>query len=288
MEISHSERVFIRQGVEQNVRNDGRGRMDYRFFNVQTDVIPHANGSARLKLDSTEVLVAVKCEVEVPSTEFPDRGQITVNVDCSTSVLAGETQKQKNLSAQLTSDLALSLSQPSSLDFSSLCLIQGKSAWHIYVDAMVLSLGGNVLDALSMACNAAMQTCTLPRLEVIESGEDKEAELSLSDDPYDTVPLNASQVPIIVSLYKIGACFVVDPSAEEEQCVAAWLRVGVNRAGKLCGIVKGGGGGLAPSAMLEMTKYAVLVGTDLLAKLSKQVISREDGEADSGGQDAID
>lgn len=58
--ISDAEREYITQGVEQNIRNDGRGREDYRAVEVQLGVIAQASGSARLKLGNTDVIVGVK------------------------------------------------------------------------------------------------------------------------------------------------------------------------------------------------------------------------------------
>lgn len=44
----------------------------------------------------------------------------------------------------------------SGLDLASLCLVPGKTCWLVYVDALVLNDGGNVLGALSMAARAAL------------------------------------------------------------------------------------------------------------------------------------
>lgn len=44
----------------------------------------------------------------------------------------------------------------SGLDLQSLCLVPGKTCWIVYVDALVLNDGGNVLDALSIAARAAL------------------------------------------------------------------------------------------------------------------------------------
>lgn len=38
----------------------------------------------------------------------------------------------------------------------SLCLVPGKTCWLVYVDALVLNDGGNVLAALSFAARAAL------------------------------------------------------------------------------------------------------------------------------------
>ena len=58
--LSAAEKEYIEQGVEQDIRNDGRGRLDYRPIEVQLGLIAQASGSARLRLGKTDVVVGVK------------------------------------------------------------------------------------------------------------------------------------------------------------------------------------------------------------------------------------
>lgn len=37
------------------------------------------------------------------------------------------------------------------IDLSSLCIVQGKVCWDLYIDCLVVSSDGNVLDALGAA-----------------------------------------------------------------------------------------------------------------------------------------
>ena len=67
-----------------------------------------------------------------------------------------------------------------------------------------------------------------------------------------------------MTLAKIGNCFVVDPTKEEEQCTVAQVTVGVNQSGKVCGVHKTGVGGIASSALVDMLACAQKVGSDLL------------------------
>lgn len=48
---------------------------------LETGIVSHAFGSARLRLANTDALVAVKIEVDVPSCERPDEGKIEFFVD---------------------------------------------------------------------------------------------------------------------------------------------------------------------------------------------------------------
>lgn len=42
------------------------------------------------------------------------------------------------------------------LDLTALCVTSGKICWLLYVDALVLNMDGNVLDALSIATRVGM------------------------------------------------------------------------------------------------------------------------------------
>jgi hypothetical protein len=59
-DISLGERIYIVQGIEQDVRTDGRSRAQYRPLELEANVVAQADGSARLHLGPTDVLVGVK------------------------------------------------------------------------------------------------------------------------------------------------------------------------------------------------------------------------------------
>lgn len=63
------------------MRSDGRKRSDYRPMELETDVVTHANGSARLRLANTDILVGVKTEIDSPHLESPNMGKIEFFVD---------------------------------------------------------------------------------------------------------------------------------------------------------------------------------------------------------------
>lgn len=56
--VSSSEKAFIVGGVADNIRTDGRTNKDYRGFQVDVGVVSSANGSARVRLERTDVLVS--------------------------------------------------------------------------------------------------------------------------------------------------------------------------------------------------------------------------------------
>ncbi|CAH1965469.1 unnamed protein product [Acanthoscelides obtectus] len=81
MGLSEAEKTYVLHGVEENLRVDGRDREEYRPMELETDVVSHAFGSARLRLANTDVLVAVKIEVDAPFPERPYEGKLEFFVD---------------------------------------------------------------------------------------------------------------------------------------------------------------------------------------------------------------
>jgi hypothetical protein len=57
------------------------------------------------------------------------------------------------------------------LDLTPLCIIPGKAAWSLYVDALVLNDAGGVLSALSIAALSALTATRLPRVTVTKGGQ---------------------------------------------------------------------------------------------------------------------
>ena len=48
--LSKDEKVFIKNGVFDDFRLDGRARRDYRYFEIERGIVSNTNGSARLRL----------------------------------------------------------------------------------------------------------------------------------------------------------------------------------------------------------------------------------------------
>eukprot|EP00128_Syssomonas_multiformis_P018211 Colp12_sorted_trinity150504_noHs@17687 len=106
MALSASEASYIINGIEQDIREDGRRRKDYRHFTIETGVVSNTNGSARLRLGSTDILVGVKAEIGEPTIESPHNGRVVVSVDCSaTSSPSFEGRGGELLSLELSQAL---------------------------------------------------------------------------------------------------------------------------------------------------------------------------------------
>lgn len=151
------------------------------------------------------------------------------------------------LNTRLGTELGKLLSEGRWLDKEGLGIIAGRQCWVVFVDAMVLGNDGNLLGAISLATKAALLTAVVPRLRVVQGDAANELEIQVSDDPYDAEPLPMlGDIPIFITLSKVGKCFIIDSTAEEEQCMAARLSAAVDKDGNMCGVQKSGPGGVSP------------------------------------------
>ena len=70
----------ITQLIEKGKRLDVRGLLDYRDIKVEQGVIEKAEGSAKVFLGKTEILVGVKVETGEPFPDTPNEGVQTLSL----------------------------------------------------------------------------------------------------------------------------------------------------------------------------------------------------------------
>jgi exosome complex component RRP42 len=275
LKISNNERKFLEDGISENMRNDGRGNLDYRPFIVETGILTQTNGSARLKIDNTDILVGIKLEIGEPDIDKPNQGKIKFSVECCPSASPeyegrGAEVLNQELSIVLER-IANNTTLSNIMELKKLCIIPGKLCWIIYVDAMVLDSNGNLFDAISIATRAALHNTLVPKVEVNLENE----EFEISDDPESFTRLNTDNVPICITFTKIANGYIVDSTIEEELCMQSRLTVAINIHGDVCAIQKGGPGGLDPTSMYEMLQTAKKIGKQILDKLDSMLKKEE-------------
>jgi len=175
---SPGERYFIKNGVNEDVRSDGRSRNEFRYFSVEHGVIPHSNGSSRVRLDNTEVIISIIAEVVSPDNQNTscssnssmigggDGGCISCAVECTSSAIVElEMTKLQTMNAQLSQEFGAILRASSCFLLDKMVIVPNKHIWCFHVDAMVLDNGGNLMDAILIGTRAAILTATLPCVE---------------------------------------------------------------------------------------------------------------------------
>ncbi|KAJ0759359.1 putative ribosomal protein S5 domain 2-type [Helianthus annuus] len=284
--LSVGEKHFIQGGIAQDLRTDGRKRLTCRPIFVETGVIAQANGSARVKMGKTEVIASVKAELGRPSSSAPDKGKVSIFVDCSpTAAPQFEGRGGEELSMELSAALRQCLLGGKSgagagINLSSLSIVDGKVCWDLYIDGLVVSMDGNVLDALGAAIKAALSNTGIPKVNIASATTpDEQPEVDVSDEEF--LQFDTTAVPVIVTLTKVGRHYIVDATSEEESQMSSAVSVSVNRQGLICGLTKRGGAGLDPSVIYDMISVAKHVSEQLMNKLDSEIAAAEAMEEDS-------
>ncbi|KAF7456793.1 exosome complex component RRP42 [Cryptosporidium felis] len=238
--ISESERVFLEDGIDQGIRNDGRDLGDFRAIVIALDVISTANGSSRVKNDELDIIVAVKCEmVSADKAGSPTEGSIFVNVDCSYI-----TEKISNIAPSFTDeDYSLYLTNTikemcfSNFDNSKLNVREKQLFWNIYIDTTILSFGGNIIDWVSIAISAALRSTRIPKITILPSSSHKET--GGKDFSYTVSPSVGAgilfpykDIPLIISAGYIRGKVVWDMNIHEQICSKTIIAFSINADGE--------------------------------------------------------
>jgi exosome complex component RRP42 len=241
-------RKRIAELVSSGKRLDGRGLTDYREIQVESGVIERAEGSARIRLGKTEVVVGIKIGTGEPFPDIPNQGVLTVNAELVP--LASpyfEPGPPGEDAVELARIVDRGIRESKAIEMEKLCVEPNKKVFVVFIDVYVLNHDGNLIDASAMAALAALLNAKMFNYE-LEEGE-------IKIKPGYT-PLPIRNYPIPVTFAKINGKLVVDPWLEEEQVMDARLTMTFDKEEKICAIQKGGYGYFTTQQILEATKIA--------------------------------
>ena len=249
----------IEQKIEKGQRLDERGLLDTREIKIEQGVIEKAEGSARVLLGKTQVLVGVKVETGEPFPDTPDDGVMTVNAElvplASPNFEPGPPDEN---SIELARVVDRGIRESQAVDTKKLCIEPGKKVFVVFVDVYVLNHDGNLIDASAIAAMAALMNTKMPNYEI------KDGEVKIKQG-YTPLPLKSH--PVTVTIGKINNKLIVDPWLEEESVMDARITFAINEAGNICAIQKGGSGYFTPQQILEASKIAQQKAAELRKKL---------------------
>ncbi|GJN13562.1 hypothetical protein PR202_gb00280 [Eleusine coracana subsp. coracana] len=160
------------------------------------------------------------------------------------------------------------------IDLSSLIVVDGKVCWDLYIDGLVISSNGNLLDALAAAIKVALSDTGIPKVTVsVSTASDDEPEVDVSDEEF--LQFDTSSVPVIITLTKVGQQYIVDATSEEESQMSSAVSVSVNRHGHICGLTKRGGAGLDPTVIFDMISVAKHVSQQFITLLDSEIAAAQ-------------
>ncbi|MGD1061030.1 MAG: exosome complex protein Rrp42 [Methanomassiliicoccales archaeon] len=247
--MSEIRKDHIHRLLEKGRRVDGRAWDEYRPISIETNVIDSAEGSARVKIGNTDVLVGVKMTVGEPFADTPDKGVLSTNAEliplASPTFESGPPDENSIELARVT-DRGIRESQM--VDLEKLCIEKGKEVWIMFTDVYVLDYDGNLFDAAFLGAMAALRTTIVPA-KANEVGED--------------YPLPVRHVPISVTAVQIENSILVDPTLDEEKVAAARLTVTTDENGDLRAMQKGLDGALTLEQVYKVIETSQRLGAEM-------------------------
>ena len=139
--LSDSERKFILDGIDSDIRIDGRARLDYRQFNIDInkDLLPNTNSAARIKLgyeNITDVIVGIRLETCPTSIYAPNSGQLSCSVDCNAALISTCSNAEiQQINTSLYRSIERLILESQAL--TKLIIIPKKLCWLLHIDAVV-------------------------------------------------------------------------------------------------------------------------------------------------------
>lgn len=241
--------------LNANTRLDGRKLTEYRKpIEVEYGIIKTAEGSARVKIGETEVIVGVKMEVGEPYPDLPDEGTIIVGAELlPLSNPEFELGPPGIQAIELARVVDRGIRESKAINFKKLCIESGKKVWLLLIDICPLNDAGNLFDAASLAALAALKDAKFPAFdgEKVDYKQKTDKELPLE------------KMPIAVTVIKIGHNFIVDPDIEEEKAIDARLTVSSIEDGTLCALQKGGDFPLTVEEIDKLLEIGIEKGKEL-------------------------
>lgn len=218
--------------LNADTRLDGRKLTDYREpIELEYGIIKTAEGSARVKIGETDVIVGVKMEVGEPYPDTPEEGTIIVGAELLPLSNPDFELGPPGLQAiELARVVDRGIRESKAIDFKKLCIEKGEKIWKLIIDICPINDAGNLFDASSLAAIAALKDAKYPSFD----GEKIDYKAKTGKK------LELEKVPIAVTVIKIGGKLIVDPDTEEENVIDARLTVSSIENGTLCALQKGG------------------------------------------------
>jgi len=261
--IDKLKRSKILDLLQEGKRIDGRALDEIRPLSIDIDVVPHADGSARVRLGDTEIVSGVKVQ---PDRPFPDMGDKGIFM-CTAEILplahpSAETGPPQPDVIELARVVDRGIRESGMIDLSQFVLEKDKSVIGLFADSVVTDHDGNLFDACSYSSVAAIITSKIPKWEIkddkpamVEGGE--------SDAPITTIPIS-------ITMGRIGEFIIIDPNLDEWGCLDARITITTNSDGNIVALQKGGSAGFTFDQLVKCSELSISAGPKI-REIIKQV-----------------
>jgi len=200
----------VKESLKSSKRLDNRDFNDFREITIEKGVISSADGSAKVKLGDTEVIVGVKINVGEPYPDSPDEGSMMFNLELS--AISGPDfytgpPSLESVEYGRVADRAIRSSE--CIDMKKLSIISGEKMYMIFIDCYVTNADGNLIDAATIAGMAALLDAKIPKI-------DENNKIIYGEYTDQKLPIDMKKIPVSVSFENIDGQTLLDPTAGEE------------------------------------------------------------------------
>ena len=251
-------RSAVIRSLDSGVRFDGReDNQEYRPIILESGVSRSAEGSARVQIGGTIVIVGVKMGVGKPYSDSPDKGMLMVNTELlPLSNPEFEKGPPRIGAIELSRVVDRGIRESGVIQMDKLIIESGERAWSVMIDICTLNDEGNLFDAGALGALIALKTAKFPKYDK-KSGKEHVKGL----------PLN--EIPISVTVLKIGSHYIVDPHIDEWEVYNSRLTVSALKDDTICAMQKGGKGSLSIEDIDKMVGIALDKGKELRKLVDK-------------------
>ena len=260
--ISKIEKDYILSNLKKEERIDNRGLWEYREFQINSDLIASAQGSADVSLGDTRIITGLKYDVGAPFPDLPDEGVCTVMAEllpiASPLFERGPPDEQ---SIELARVVDRGIRHADCVQTKKLCIKEKEAVYILFVDMYVINYAGNLIDTGGVSALTTLLSAHIP--EGIWNEEKHETEWT---GKYFYGQDLVNELPFVLTYGKIEDIIFLDPSLPEELVCDGKISISVTE-NKITSIQKSG----AATFSIDEIKMLGNKSLELCKKLRKEL-----------------
>lgn len=248
MQLPNINKKRIVSLLKDGKRLNGRKLFGFRDIEIETNISINAEGTARVRIGKTEVIVGVKIDVQEPYPDHEDEGTMITSMEFSP--VSGERYESgppQIDSIEVARVVDRGIRESGFIDWKKLCIKEGEKVWSLLIDIYCINDDGNVIDASALGAVAALKMARFPvydeKKEKVKFGEFTNTLLPLTDN-----------TPLTLTFYKISNYLILDSDREEEDATDARITIAIScpKKDKIINAMQKGG--ITPITIEELNK----------------------------------
>ena len=251
--VSEIMRDQIHRLASRGMREDGRAFDEARKLSIELGILEMAEGSARVRLGDTDVLVGVKIDVGTPFPDKPADGILMTGAElrplAHPDFGAGPPSED---AVELARVVDRGIRESGMLDLKKLAIAPGEKVYMVHVDVQPLDHFGNLFDAACVGAVAALRNSIVPA-----------SRFGFGAD----FPLPVQESPVSMTFVKAGAHIMLDPTLREELVADARLTVTTDSKGDIRAMQKGLSGAYTFGELKDCVQLARRKAADVRAQV---------------------